>query len=74
VKSSKITIMEHHGVEANPHFSKEDLALGAIDLYGDYVESSSTVTPAGNSSILSRAVNIVREAAPQIVEVIANNW
>jgi hypothetical protein len=65
--------MEHHSDEVNPHFSKEDLVLGAIDLYEDYV-STSTVAPLRlNSSVIARASDLVKEAAPKLIEVIVNN-
>jgi hypothetical protein len=70
----KIIIMESHGVEVNPHFTKEDLAMGAIDLYEEYVGSSSTVAPLRpNSSIIERAADLVKETAPQLIDIMVNN-
>jgi hypothetical protein len=66
-------IMEHHGVDIHPHFSSEDLALGAIDLYEDYLESSRTTPAPGNFTVISKAIDLVKEAAPKIVEVVTNN-
>jgi hypothetical protein len=58
----------------NPHFNKEDLAIGTIDLYADYIESATTPAPLrSNSSIIERAATLVKEAAPQLIEVMINN-
>jgi hypothetical protein len=65
--------MEHHSEEVHPHFSKEDLAMGAVDLYEEYVESSSVSPHISNSSILEKATILVKEAGPKIVEVLLDN-
>jgi hypothetical protein len=56
-------------VESTINYSERDLARGAVDLVMD--EQSPIVTP--NTTVIGNAVNLVREAAPKIIETIVSH-
>jgi hypothetical protein len=58
-----------HTVESTISYSERDRARGAIDLVMD--EQSSNVTP--NMTVIGKAVTLVREAAPKIIETIVSH-
>jgi hypothetical protein len=59
-----------HTVESTISLSERDLARGAVDLYA---EDITTAPPLLNSTILQKAVSVVKEAAPSIVETIVSH-
>jgi hypothetical protein len=65
--------MEYHAADIHPHISKEDLAMGAVDLYAEYL-GETTVSPLiPNSTRMEEAVKVVKEVAPTIVDAISNH-
>jgi hypothetical protein len=61
-----------HTVESTIVFNERDLARGAEDLYGE----DTTIAPPllSNSTIIQKAVSVVKEAAPSIIETIVSQF
>jgi hypothetical protein len=60
-----------HTIESTINLSERDLARGAVDLYAEDLTTAPPLLP--NSTILQKAVSVVKEAAPSIVETIVSH-